>query len=175
MLLKALERLVGCSVAAPRTSSPKATSAMTRRRQRSPQREVPPESNRRSCENKHLIRLLLAYLRAHALLGEVPETAAAEAHQQTLDFSKDDGGGPLGLQLGQSEEALSLQRIVNSRKETTIMAASQTPDRLSAKTSEYVLKLLLLRRQPTQQEPSVAAEANACTERWKQLNSIDAK
>lgn len=177
VILKALERLVGCSVAAPRTSSPKAmpTMRINRRRQRSSQREVPPESNQRSCEDEHLIRLLLAYLRAHALLGEAPETAAAEAHQQTLDFSKDDNGGPLGLQLGQSEEALSLQRIVNSRKETTIMAASQTPDRLSARTSEYVLKLLFLRHQPTQQESSTAAAANAYTERWKQLNSIDAK
>ncbi|KAL8445633.1 hypothetical protein Emed_005503 [Eimeria media] len=169
-----LERLVdaACEEVAPQQPQPLVRRRRSRQLQAGgipvgPPSAGPPDSGRKG----PLKKLLMAYLRRHALLGENPSTAAAEALQEAEKAYSEVGGplnpkdrGPLQAAKGLLEELVSAW----DRVET--IADCDEQESLPKDATEYAYTLLLQKQQQQQQQQQVNAPDLAS--RWQQLTSI---
>ncbi|OEH79485.1 hypothetical protein cyc_07123 [Cyclospora cayetanensis] len=171
----ALESLVDLALTDPRDSQ--GEPAPKQRKQRSCEEKLHegnPEGLGLPAEGRHLSQLLLAYFRTHALLGESPETAAAEAMQQAATQTVE-GGGPLGAQWSRTSSATCLDELVAVSRDAYSSGNSEEPRRLPAKVADYVLSLLLQRQPQLSQAASPSAATDTAAVRWRRINNIDLK
>ncbi|KAL8454117.1 hypothetical protein Emag_001550 [Eimeria magna] len=174
-----LERLVdaACEEAAPQQPQP----LVRRRRFRQPQAagiplEPPSAGPPDSGGKASLKKLLMAYLRRHALLGESPSTAAAEALQEAEKAYREVGGAFSPEDRGSQQAAKGfLEELVRAwdRVETT-------PDRdeqesLPKDATEYAYTLLLQEQQQQQQQQQHQITTPDLASRWRQLTGIGAR
>lgn len=123
----------------------------------------PPGAPTPSQQSDAVKKQLLKYLRTHALLGENPSTAAAEALEETAAQQQQQDGGDL------------LGELIRTWDQTELASQYDEPAPLPAKATENVFTFLLQQQREKSQDPAGAASAGDTAERWRQLNSISAR
>ncbi|KAL8436533.1 hypothetical protein ACSSS7_001650 [Eimeria intestinalis] len=179
-----LERLVdaACEEAAPHQPQPLGRRRRSRQLQAGGIPVAPPSAGPSDLEEKRPLKeLLMSYLRRHALLGESPSTAAAEALQEA-EKSYREAGGPLVLEDKGAEQVAKglLEGLVRAwdRVETTPDCDAQ--ESLPKDATEYAYTLLLQQQQQQQQQQQrqqqhQQVDAPDLASRWRQLTSIGAR
>ncbi|KAL8274500.1 hypothetical protein Esti_001660 [Eimeria stiedai] len=135
----------------------------------------PPSAGPPDSEGKGpLKKLLLAYLRRHALLGESASTAAAEALQEA-EKAYGEVGGPLSPEDRGPQQAARglLERLVRAWDRVKMTPHCDEQESLPKEVTEYAFTLLLQQQQQQQRQQQAAAPDLAS--RWQQLTSIGAR